>query len=142
MAFSDFGLTNRLGAVVLLEASTHFLKCRTGQRWCLVLSALNSAGMTTLGGVRVRVSFLYKNPGRTAIVTFLFPWANAIDVLSSAVNSETLLADARAVRNSVFQKRSCRLILSRLNLSVPRNCRTFLRDHCGTIRLLGGFVMN
>lgn len=92
------------------------------------------------GGVRELDWFLYKKDGRTGIVTLLKDGAKNNDRRSMAPSSEDRFAVARAVRKSVFNRRSAKVVFLDENRGVLRRSRTLFRDQCGTKRWRGGWV--
>ena len=68
--FPDFVCKNIDLSLVVFVVSSNFLSAFTGHNaWCDP-SGSNNAGKDTFSAVLVMVSFLYKNPGLTAMITF------------------------------------------------------------------------
>ena len=61
--------------------------------------------LTMFGGVREIDWFLCKNPGRTGTVTWELLGLVRIDALDISASSETLLPEAKSIKNQIFTRR-------------------------------------
>ena len=115
MGFLEVGLMKIASCPQADDSLSQCLRASKGHKACGDPSSVVSALMMMLGGVRYMVWFLYRKPGRTAMVTCRLLSEKAVEALEKAESSETRFPVASATRNRVLERRRCAVAVLLVN---------------------------